>query len=274
MRRPTTKTSAEHPFPLTVQCVCNNRTLTGPVVFIATEEDGVSIDRCAILYEQDTGPSFEWYHLFRFEDSGEALELHDQGVHERTEPILLHTGEYTSPLYWRHKQVKMPVVGGKQVLLHRIPNALENTAACFAEALPSSIYCSTCRREYMPGPHVPLLQEAARRGYVTTFCDHSFWCSACKRWSTPTERTPRLATGEGCTHPRPAGWESRLTNKVRELNAPSLELAHADLSHALPSPHPYWDGTFQDQYYLGGMLFPPRHHRHYLAVPTDENPNA
>ena len=77
--------SAGPPFPLTVQCLYNYRTLTGPVVFIATEEDGVSIDQCAILLgEHDPSPSSQWYHLFTFEDTGEALFLCDQGVRALT----------------------------------------------------------------------------------------------------------------------------------------------------------------------------------------------
>lgn len=268
----TPSTNTEHPFPLVAQCVWNYRTVTGPVVFIAMEDDGISIDQCAVLLEgePDSSPSFEWYHLFRFEDDGEALLLRDRGIHERTEPILLSTEEGSSPLFWIHEYVQFPVVGGKRVPLHRIHDALKKTAACFAEALSSSIYCNDCRQEYWPGPNAPLLQEAARRGYVTTICPHIFWCPPCQRWSTSTERTPRLATGGVCSHPRPTGWESRLTNKASELNAPSLSLAHADISYALPPPHPYYDGSFQDQYWIGGRLFPPRSPGHYLTGPTGE----
>ncbi len=267
----TPSTSAKHHFPLVVQCVWNYRTFTGPVVFIATEEDGVSIDQCALLLpgEHDPTPTFEWYHLFCFEDDGEALLLRDRGVHERTEPILLYTEEGGSPPYWMHEHAQFPVVGGKLVSLRRIHNALENTAACFADALPSSIFCSDCRREYWPGPDAPVLQEAAQRGYVTTICSHIFWCPFCKRWSTPTERTPRLAAGEVCSHPRPAGWESRLSNDIQEIEAPSQE-AHADLSHKHPLPHPFYDGSFQVEYELSGKLIPPRNPGRYLPATTGD----
>ena len=263
-------TSADHAFPLMVQCTFNYRTLAGPVIFIATEDDGVSIDQCAVLLPgEHASPSLEWYHLFRFEDDGEALLLRDQGVHERTEPILLYTEEGGSPPYWIHDDMPFPVVGGIRVPLHRFRDALKNTAACFAEALPSSIFCSDCRREYWPGPDAPVLQEAARRGYVTTICSHIYWCPVCLRWSTPTERTPRLATGEVCAHARPTGWESRLTNSMQEIEAPSPQ-APAGLSPEHPPPHPYYDDSFQDQYWIGGKLIPPRNPGHYLTGPIGE----
>jgi tetratricopeptide (TPR) repeat protein len=266
----TPSTSAEHPFPLVVQCVWNYRTLTGPVVFIAMEDDGVSIDQCAVLLPgASASPSFEWYHLFRFEDNGEALLLCDQGIHERTEPIMLYTEEGDSPPYWIHEHAQFPIIGGKRVPPHRIHDTLKNIAAFFAEAIPSSIYCSDCRREYWPGPDVPMLQEAARRGYVTTICSHIFWCPFCQRWSTPTERTPRLATGEVCPHRRPAGWESRLSNTMQEIEAPSQE-AHAELSHKQPLPHPFYDGSFQVEYELSGKLIPPRNPGRYLPATAGE----
>jgi len=259
--------SAGPPFPLTVQYLYNYCTLKGPVVFIATEEDGVSLDQCAILLgEPDPSSSSQWYHLFTFEDTGEALFLCDQGVHALTEPLLLPRGEDDPPRYWVHERVRIPVDGGKRVALSRIPNALNNTAACFAEALSSSsIFCSSCCQEYRPALDAPVLQEAARRDYVTTLCPHIFWCPACARWSTPTERDPRLATGEVCAHPRPAGWESRLTANAQELDAPSPESAHTGLSHR--HLHPYYDGSLQVQYELDGMLYPPRNPGRYLNAP-------
>jgi len=265
--------STEPPFPLTVQCMYNSRTLRGPVVFIATEEDGVSIDQCAILLpgEHDPNPSFEWYHLFTFEDTGEALFLCDQGVHAFTEPIFLSTGEYDPPHYWLHEQVRIPVDGGKRVALSRIRSALTNTTACFTEALPSySVFCSTCRQEYRPALNAPVLQEAARRGYVTTLCPHTFWCPTCERWSTPTERTPRLATSEVCAHPRPTGWESRLTIDAQEMNAPSPESAHSGPSHEHPPLHPYYDDSLRVQLWLADMLYPPRNPGQYLTASTGE----
>jgi hypothetical protein len=265
-----TSASAEHPFPLVVQFTYNNRTLTGPLVFIATEEDGVSIDQCAILLpgEHDSNLPSEWYHLFKFEDTGEALFLCDQGVHALPGPIYLPTGEDDPPHYWLHEQVRIPVDGGKRVALSRIRNALANSAACFAEALPSySIFCSTCRQEYRPALNAPVLQDAARRSYVTTLCPHTFWCPTCGIWSTPTERTPRLATSVVCAHPRPTGWESKLTDNYQETHAPSPQSAPAlPRSDEQPPLYPYYDDALQDQPQLAGMLYPPRNPGRYLTA--------
>ena len=262
-----------------VQFTCNNRTLTGSLVFIATEEDGVSIDQCAILPgERDPNPSSEWYHLFRFEDTGEALFLCDQGVHTLQEPIFLPVGEDEPPHYWLHERVRIPIDGGKRVALSRIRNALANSAACFAEALSSySIFCSTCRQEYRPALNAPLLQEAVRRGYVVTLCPHIYWCPACERWSTPTERTPELATNGDCTHPLPTGWESKLTDNPQEIYDPSPQPAHTGRSDEQPPLHPYYDDTLLDQPQLAGMLYPPRNPGRYLTAPigdvhTDQQP--
>jgi len=264
----TPSTSAEHPFSLVVQGVWNYRTFTGPVVFIAMEDDEVSVDQCAVLLPgESASPSFEWYHLFRFEDNGEALLLCDRGIHKRAEPILLSTDEGGPLPYWMHEHVQFPVIGGKRVPPHRIHGTLKNIADFFAEALPASIFCSDCSREFWPGPDAPMLQEAAHRGYVTTICPHIFWCPLCQRWSTPTERTPRLATGEVCSHPRPDGWESRLSNNLQEIEAPSPQ-APADLSHVRPLLHPFYDDSFQIEYSSAGRLLPPRNPGHYLAAST------
>ncbi len=267
-------TGGERRFPLVLHCTYNNRTLTGPLVFIATEEDGVSIDHCAILLPGDHDPNAAsgWYHLFTFEDTGEALFLCDQGVHALTEPILLPRGDDDPPHYWLHEQVRIPVDGGKRAALSRIRNALANSAACFAEALSSySIYCSACRQEYRPAINAPVLQEAARRGYVTTLCAHTFWCPTCGKWSTPTERMVRLATGEVCVHPRPTGWESKLTDDTQVIDAPSPQSAHAlPRSDEQPPLHPYHEDALQDQPQLDGMLYPPRYPGPHLPESTGE----
>jgi tetratricopeptide (TPR) repeat protein len=266
--------SAEPRFPLTVHCLHNYRTLTGPVVFIATEEDGVSVGQCAILSgPPDLDPAMQRYHLFRFEDTWEALFLCDQGVHALSDPIHLSRGEDAPPYYWVHERVHIPVIGGKQVALSRIPNVLDNTETCFAEALPSySIFCSTCCQEYQPALDAPVLQEAARWGYVTTLCSHIFWCPTCACWSTPTEqRLPQTATGDVCTHLRPAGWESRLTAQTEEqdTSAPFAVLP-PDLAQGRPVSHPFYEGLFHLQYELGGMLYPSRNPGRYLSSQNTE----
>jgi tetratricopeptide (TPR) repeat protein len=269
-----TAQSIEPHFPLTVHCLYNYRPLSGPAVFIATEEDGVSIDQCAILLgPHDLDPAMQWYHLFHFEDTWEALFLCDLGIHALSDPILLPAGAEVLPHYWVHEHTRIPVAGGKQVALSRIPNALNNITACFAEAIPSfSIFCSACRQEHRPALDAPVLQEAAHRGYVTTLCPHIFWCPTCACWSTPTEqRLPRTVTGDICTHPRPAGWESRLTASLPAQDTPVLSAALPPGSaHGRPASHPFYEGPVHLKYELDGMLYPPRHQGQYLSVATAE----
>ena len=214
----------------------------------------MSIDQCAILPgEHPSCPSSGWYHLFAFEDTGEALFLCDRGVHELTDPILLAVEDDDLPHYWLHEQVHIPVDGGKRVALSRIRDALAGSLACIASALSShSIYCSACHLEHRPALTAPVLQEAARRSYVTTLCIHTFWCPTCEKWSTPTERTPRLATGVVCTHSRPSGWESRLAENCQQIHTPS-QSAHDLAASSHPPLHPYYDNALEVEFGLAGM---------------------
>ncbi|MBF6596571.1 MAG: hypothetical protein IVW51_19305, partial [Thermaceae bacterium] len=102
-------------------------------------------------------------------------------------------------------------------------------------------------------------------GYVTTLCAHSWWCPQCKRWSTPAERTPPLATSDVCTHARPAGWESRLTNNAQDVSAPTP--APFDQAHEPPPTHPYFIAALT-HHWLPGQVYPPRHPGQYLTART------
>jgi len=264
--------STEPHFPLTVHCMHNNRFISGPVVFIATEQGGTSIEFCAILRgPHDLDPAQQWYHLFRFERSWEILFLCDLGIHAPDDPILLSADADFFPSYWVHERVRIPVIGEEQLALSQIPNVVANTAACFAEAIPSfSLFCSACCREHRPALSAFLLQEAAHRGYVTTLCPHIFWCPICECWSIPTEQhcPADILAEDACTHARPSGWESRLSANAQEQDTPALPAAQPPFAHGRPASHPFYEDSFHMQYEMDNMLYPPRHPGHYLSTLT------
>jgi hypothetical protein len=266
-------TSSGNRFPLIVEFEQNYHQRKGAVVFLATEDDGVSLDQCALLplEEKSTKPSLRYYYLFSFEDTGSALYLCDQGVHTLSKPLILGNGDFDRPSYWVHQDIPLRVEGGMQVELSAICGEMENIQALFAEALPNyTIYCGACRKEYRPALSAEILQEASRVGYVTTLCTHTYWCPRCQRWSTIEERVLRLATSEACTHPRPTGWESRLTNNALEMNAPTP--AQSDTTPELPPPHPYY--VISDvHHWLPGQVFPPRNPGKFLTDSMEKDLN-
>lgn len=260
--------SSEPDFPLTIRCMHNNRFISGPVVFMATEQYETNIEYCAILRgPHDLDPAQQWYHLFRFEQHWEILFLCDLGIHAPDDPILLSSDAEFSPSYWVHERVRIPVIGEEEMALSEIPSAVDNTADRFAQAIPCfSLFCSACCREHRPALSASLLQEAAHRGYVTTLCSHIFWCPICACWSTPTEHhLPPALIGRGCTHARPSGWESRLTANAQEQDIPALPAAQPPPAHGRPASHPFYEDSFNMQYEMDNMLYPPRHPGQYLS---------
>jgi hypothetical protein len=253
--------------PTVVEFEHNYRRKRGVIVFIATnEEDDLSSEQYALLLldEKSGRPFFGSYHLFSFEGMHPQLFLCDQGLHALTEPLLLLKGYDDWPCYWMHKDVPLRVEGGKPFATSEIRKAIEYAKSLFAEALPNySVFCDVCHEEYRPALGAPVLQEASREGYVTTLCAHSWWCPQCQRWSTPAERIPSLATGGTCTHARPMGWESRLTNNAQDVSAPTP--APFDQAHEPPPTHPYFIAAHA-HHWLPGQVYPPRHPGQYLTA--------
>lgn len=253
--------------PTVVEFIHNYRKKRGVLVFIATnEEDDISSEQYTLLLldEKSGRPSFGWYHLFSFENEQPELFLCDQGLHALTEPLLLLKGYEDWPCYWVHKDVPLRVEGGKPFAPREIGKAIVYAKGLFADALPNySIYCDACREEYRPALGAPVLQEASRVGYVTTLCAHSWWCPQCQRWSTPAERTPPPAGSDACTHARPVGWESRLTNNAQDVSAPPP--APFDQAREPPPTHPYFIAAHA-HHWLPGQVYPPRHPGQYLTA--------
>lgn len=204
----------------------NFRVLEGPLIFIGADAQGEVTDVAAAHQGRNAdGSLFQFYHHFAIQRLPLANKelLLDRGVHRFEEPLVLasETERLPPPEYWLdfwYRQ-ELKVQGGLPYASVRDARwTFAGVEQELREALPNyAVYCVDCRRSFDLWGRLDAIEFPPAPGITLLLCPHCWYCHACKRWSTPTERDPQFTWRAVCTH-HPSGVQQWLLITQRNLH--------------------------------------------------------
>jgi len=232
----------------------NFRQITGPVVFFACQDEHIT--EFATLHQGHgkDGSIVNYYRLYGFFYTPTGIWLIEKGAFPLSVPIRIpryhpwddiqrrEEGDtlgdwevFSDQLvsFWHLSAEGIRVIGGVP------PGTDYPIRECLDELYQqlrtmhtnSSIYCSSCGRDYRPDISVRELEVFSSRGDLLDVCSHSFYCSRCHRWSTPIERDQAFTWNERCEHTKSSGAHSAFGHYIPDRD---LSLTEHSSTHVTP----------------------------------------